>query len=137
MNQGMNGWEHEDNTEKEKIYLGLVVCWTSGHGHKIETVTELRCLKLCKSSWRLVNTYIRINFSLSLFLAYMTWFPDKVKDLSIEVVMVLCIITVLGCFFIKANTSLCVTKPSGETENDLIAIKLFVSYHILKKKVSD
>ena len=130
----MNGWEHEDSTEKENIYLGLVVSWTSGHGHKIETVTELRCLKLCNNSWRLVNTYIGINFSLSLFLAYMTWFPDKVKDLSIEVVMVLCIITVLGCFFIKANTSLCVTKPSGETENDLIAIKLFVSYHILKKK---
>ena len=67
----------------------------------------------------------------------MTWSPDKVTDLSTEVVIVLYIITVLGCFFIKANTSLCVTKPSGETENDLIAIKLFVSYHILKKNVSD
>ena len=36
--------------QKKKSYFGLVVSGTYGHVHKIETVTELRCFKMCITS---------------------------------------------------------------------------------------
>ena len=68
----------------------------------------------------IIKTYIGLNLSEVLFLAYIRWFPDKLIVIFEEVEIDMYIVVLDCCFIRNALILLCVTVPSEPTKYEII-----------------